>query len=128
MLTPRLFNKYNALVLECSYSYKHYTVIIKDRFLRHESFPFYVEFFVPLSPTNLYEEHDGCLSRTRKCLPFTGTLVHGHPGSLTATLVHAQSFVWSLLLILSFFFCLFSVFCAECSTCISGFSIVDVIV
>ena len=54
-----LLNQCNTFLLECSYSCKNYTSIITDRFLvtkyplRHESFPFYVEFFIPLSPTIL---------------------------------------------------------------------------
>ena len=51
LLTPRLLNQCYTFLLECSHSCKNYTSIITDRFLatkyplRHESFPFYVEFF-----------------------------------------------------------------------------------
>jgi hypothetical protein len=59
LLTPMLLNQCYTFLLECSHSCKDYTSIITDRFLatkyplRHESFPFYVDIFIPLSPTIL---------------------------------------------------------------------------
>jgi hypothetical protein len=108
LLTPRLLNQCYTFLLECSHSCKDYTSIITDRCLatkyplRHESFPFYVEFFIPLSPTILLPGLTMWITWRVSCKKQEILNLHEHHGSRT---------VFSLVLVAHLFFFLCCVFC-----------------
>jgi hypothetical protein len=125
LLTPMLLNQCYTFLLECSHSCKDYTSIITDRFLatkyplRHESFPFYVDIFIPLSPTILLPGWTMWITWRVSWTKQEILNLHEHhgPQPLFDLVLVAHLFIF--LCCVFFFVCLSSVSCAECCQCIS---------